>query len=86
MKNKEERIPLYLASNEPPPPFLLYGNQDIPLSGSVARQYLSDLENWETVTFAYVTSVNESSPSFIPIKKEDAHLQIQDFKYVIKQE
>jgi hypothetical protein len=69
---------IFLVSNEPPPPFFIYGDQNVPLPVKIAREYLQDLNSWETVIFIF--HENE----FIPIYNDDSNKKITDFKYIFK--
>lgn len=84
MKNKEENIQLFLASNEPPPKFMIYGDMHRRLSHIEAIQHMNELSEWDNIIFTFCVPVGGTVEEFIPISAEHADKKITDFKYIIK--
>lgn len=71
---------IYIASNEPPPQELIYGDLDKPLFFNTSSDLYQKLKNWKTVRFYY----EEKSRKFIPLNPSDSHLKITDFNFILK--
>lgn len=82
--DENEESPIYLASNEPPPPMFIYGDGNQSLPGSVARKYLNELTSWENIRFTFCIPVNGVVAEFIPLLEKDAGKKITDYKYIFK--
>lgn len=80
--DNETQITLFLASNEIPPPFFLYDGSNYVNSNAEAKIKIAAIEKWNKTIFAWIEEKNK----FIPIRKEDKDLNIQDFKYIISEQ
>lgn len=79
MKTKSP-VPIFLASNEAPPPFLFHDKDDYVNSSLEARVKIDMINNWKSVKFAFI----EAKKEFVPLLAEEAHNKIEDFKYIIR--
>lgn len=80
IKDMDKPIHFFFATNTPPPQWFLNPDDTIINSGESVRNKLSELKELNMILFAWVEEENE----FIPLHKDNAHLKIQDFKFIIR--
>ena len=80
----DDEIPMFMASNEPPPPAMLYSGEDTIFSCSEAEKYSEDMRNWKQVTFAFSKRVGGTVSEFIPLLVSDSDKRIENYNYIVR--